>query len=137
MNEHNDQTKSERIQQIGQMILASKNIQNLESWDGLSFVITLREGRGGNVHGFYYLKDGNFGPTTPGQPRKTVTEFHALRKAMCEETGERWCQALVHLTRPGPDINIKFEYDNPQRWKPSISGLDMADYANSIKPPIS
>ncbi|WP_299410084.1 hypothetical protein [Acaryochloris sp. IP29b_bin.148] len=136
MNECNGQTRSDRIQQIGQMILASKKITDIKNWDGLSLVITLREGRGGSVHGFYYLKNGNFGATSTGQVGKTITEFHALRNIMYEETGERWCQALVHLTRPGPDINIKFEYDNPQRWKPSISGLDMTDYANSIKPPI-
>ena len=140
MNSHNTPTNSEhvnqRIQQIGQMILTSKKIETLDAWDGLSFVITLREGGGGGIHGFYYLKDGSFGAKTPGQVGKIITAFHALQEAMHKESGDRWHQALVHLTRPGPKIDIKFEYDNPVRWKPTVSGLDMTDYANSIKPPI-
>ena len=133
----NEQFKSEQIHEIGQMILSSENISRLEDWDALSIVVTLREGRGGNVHGFFYRENGEFGPTTPGEPKKTVTAFHTLRNIMEEETGDKWLQALVHLTRPGPQINIKFEYDDPQRWKPKISGLDMSDYANSIKPALN
>lgn len=133
----NEQAKSDQIQEIGQMILTSEKIARLEDWHALSIVVTLREGRGGNVHGFFYRQNGEFGPTTPGKPKDTVTAFHTLRNIMEEETGDKWHQALVQLTRPGPEINIKFEYDDPQRWKPEISGLDMSDYANSIKPTLN
>lgn len=134
---NDEHARSEKIQAIGQLILSRPRIIALELWDGLAFVVSLRKGRGGSVHGFRYLKTGEFKPTSPGQVGKIITAFHELRDLMATETGAEWQQALVHITRPDHEIKMFFEYDDPQRWKPKITGLDMTDYATSIKPPLN
>ena len=58
-----------------------------------------------------------------------------LQDAMAAETGNLWKQALIHITRPGPEINIQFEYDDPTRWSLKKVSLDLSDYAESLRPP--
>lgn len=129
--------KSELLHEVGAIIVRDPSLEAVE-WEALAFVVQLHENsRGGRARGYRYSADGSFEPEAPGEIIDLTLALSELRDEMEAETGKRWKTVLIHLTKPGPEINMTFEYDDPDRWKLEIKkGLDVSDYANSIKPPM-
>ena len=109
-----------------------------------NFLHVLDEGDIGNVavapeHRRFngYVYDGpNWSAFSPQEKGfEFLDVLQELQDAMAAETGNRWKQALIHITRPGPEIDIQFEYDDPTRWSLKKVSLDLADYAESLRPP--
>lgn len=126
---------NDRINELGAALLSDGEVRERD-WDGLSFVYTFAGGSRGQT-GYLFRADGGFEPTLPDDPDGEILELvTGIRQAMATETGESWHQCLVQLWRPGPQMKIQFEYDDPERWRPRITGLDMSGFAGSIRPPM-
>jgi len=123
---------AELIQAIGGLVLQNDEYRS-DPWDGLSIVVTLVPGRQ-NVTGYIYDGD-SWTSRTPRGDDSFLDKCIELQEAMRSPKGEVWKQALIHITKPGPEINIKFEYDDPKRWSLKKVSLDMSDYAESLRPP--
>ena len=125
-------TKDDLIHEIGGMIVADPKIAG-KAWDGLALVAHVSADSRG-MHGFRFWDD-DFEATNPREASAITRRLADLRGEMARETGDEWHQVLIHVWRPGPEIRMQFEYDDPGRWKPRITGLDMSEYAHSIRPP--
>lgn len=116
---------------LGQCILKNEKYRDRE-WDAVALVVTLTETDNGSAG---YTYDGeNWRAASMGGD-----EFFDLCEDLQEITrtpsGETWKQALIHITKPGPQINVQFEYDDPRRWSLKKVSLDLKDYAMSLRPP--
>jgi hypothetical protein len=122
----------ELIHEIGSLIVNSAAYAN-DQWQGIAAVGNFSHGEQ-SMTGYAYLDDGGFKPRTPGFP--TLRKVRELRQEMKKETNKEWHQCLIHVTKPDFKINIKFEYNDPDRWSLKTISLDISDFAESIKPPM-
>ena len=126
-------TKDEVVQQLGQTIVTDPEYGKFD-WQGVALMVT-RKPTERRMTGYLYLADGTFSATRPGNNRKIKDLAGLLQQVMEDETGARWLKCLIHVWKPGPEIDIQFEYDDPERWKIQKVSLDMSDYAESLRPP--
>ena len=120
------------IHMVGNHIVADRRYQN-RKWDSLSIVANITPGNKGYT-GYIYSGE-EFTPEVPENTRNLGKLLIELQTAMTPPGAEPWKQALIHITKPGPKINIQFEYDDPKRWSLRAVSLDMSDYAESLRPP--
>lgn len=125
-------TADDLITDAGFQILADENYAD-DEWTDISLVATLTPERT-NLTGYRYA-DEDWYAETPRHGRDLIDILRALQDTMVANTGNRWKQALIHITRPGPEIDIQFEYDDATRWSLKKVSLDLADYAESLRPP--
>ena len=126
-------TKDDAILEAGRIALECLHSKGTD-WDGHAIVVNVApEHR--RFNGYVY--DGpNWSAFSPQEKGfEFLDVLQELQDAMAADTGNRWKQALIHITRPGPEIDIQFEYDDPTRWSLKKVSLDLADYAESLRPP--
>lgn len=126
-------TKDDAILEAGRIALECLHSKGTD-WDGHAIVVNVAPGHR-RFNGYVY--DGpNWSAFSPQEKGfEFLDVLQELQDAMAAETGNRWKQALIHITRPGPEIDIQFEYDDPTRWSLKKVSLDLADYAESLRPP--
>ncbi|WP_020410827.1 hypothetical protein [Hahella ganghwensis] len=124
---------NELIMEIGSIILRSEEYAD-DKWVGISVVGNFSHGQQ-RMNGYAYFEDGDYEARVPDVD--ALRKLRQLREEMKKEKGQEWHQCLVHVTRPDFKINIKFEYDDPDRWKLKNISRDMKEYADSLKPPVS
>ena len=139
--------KDELIHEIGKLIITDRRYvepephRKIRNWDALALVAHVEPGSGdphgylGGMTGYVYEGD-RWEARTPGDAFELILdklgELQALTKT---PDGKTWQQCLIHITKPDYKINIQFEYDDPRRWSLKKVSLDMADYANFLRPP--
>jgi hypothetical protein len=130
----NQSEANEMIMNIGAMII--NDVCYLDGdWNALALVGDLSDGQRG-VCGYQYFPDGTFAAKIPKKFSDVLYKLSQLREATHTEEGVGWHQCLIHITKPGMNINIQFEYDDPNRWSLGSVSLDMSEYAESLKPPM-
>ena len=115
------------IQEIGKIIVTSEKYQ--DEWTSLAIVGNFKNGRR-NQYGYVYTSDGDWEGRTSGIP--TLKLMKRLNEVMAEATGKRWHRCLVQIKRADMDMNIQFEYDDPDRW--SVSPATVERDALALKP---
>ena len=133
MHDFDSELADDLVHQIGTTILNNARIKS-EPWDALSFASTITTG-GRQMNGYRYEGDDWEATLPKGDIELIMDMLSDLQDAMAAATGKRWKQALIHITRPGPEIDVQFEYDDPTRWSLKKVSLDLADYAESLRPP--
>ncbi len=131
--------KDALIHEIGKMIISDQRYVDpgspfkLRTWDSLALAVTVMPGSR-EMTGYVYLGDRweARGPSLGSGIYDKLEELQALTKT---PDGKTWQQCLIHITKPDYKINIQFEYDDPRRWSLKKVSLDMADYANFLRPP--
>ena len=130
-----DSANDARVHEIGGKILADPVYAD-QNWDGLAIVGTYSDGQR-RMTAFSFMADGSHRPALPDDLDSAILHGLAeLRQAMAAETGTEWHQCLIHIWKPGPKIRIHFEYEDPERWRPKVKGLDISDFIEAIRPPI-
>lgn len=127
-------SQNDLVMKIGELIISDSAVR-AASWDALSFVATIQPGHLQRT-GYRFLATEWEGLQLEEYSLELFDSLQELQDAMAAETGNRWKQALIHITRPGPEIDIQFEYDDPTRWSLKKVSLDLADYAESLRPPV-
>jgi hypothetical protein len=123
----------ECILQVGVAILKDSEYMS-NDWDEIALVITL-ETSGEQMTGYIYQGD-LWKPRIPDDEADNLYDLcKDLQKITRSPTGETWKQALIHVTKPGPEINVQFEYEDATRWSLKKVSLDLKDYAMSLRPP--
>ena len=131
--------KDELIHEIGTLIISDKRYtdpepdRKLRHWDALALVFNV-EPRSGGGNGYVYDGD-QWEARIPENTQPILEKLRELQALTKTPDGKTWQQCLIHITRPDYKINIQFEYDDPRRWSLKKVSLDMADYANFLRPP--
>ena len=121
------------IQEIGASIVTHEEYR--EGWDSLAVVGSFKDGER-RQYGYVYLDNGKFKNNSweariPGG-FATLKLMKRLNDEMAEATGKRWHRCLVQIKRADMDMNIQFEYDDPDRW--SVSPATVERDALALKP---
>lgn len=105
--------ETELVNAIGYGLLDDMEYDH-DEWAAIALVVELHEGRT-SFSGYWYDEKGNANPSIP-EDYDLAGGTKALAAAMEKTDGKRWKAILIHLTRPGPELTIDFEYDNVDRW---------------------
>lgn len=124
--------QAQLITDIGEMIIDDYIAQNI-AWEALSFVVTLYNGTR-SMTGYRYLKDESFEASTPEDAGDVIRKCRVLKEEMSNNGEGTFVQCLIHITKPDYNIRLQFEFDNPERWKPKIIGMDMSTFVNALRP---
>ena len=116
-----------KVHELGQAILADDSYTGRD-WSGIALVIQL-DGRR-RMYGYVYGKDGDWEAETPGFD--VLDHADALRQAMNADGKGGWKLCLVQIRRPGPKLNIEFEYDDASRW--AVAPADAGAAAERLRP---
>ena len=131
--------KDQLIHEVGNLIVSDEQYVNpepdrkLRNWDALALVATVMPGDEG-ITGYVYEGE-KWEARIPKEDDELFDKLLELQELTKSPEGETWKQCLIHITKPDYKINIQFEYDDPRRWSLKKVSLDMADYANSLRPP--
>ena len=154
--------KNQLIHEVGNLIISDERYVNpepdrkLRNWDALSLVVNVASQDKGAT-GYVYEGE-KCEARVPREARLLIKKLQELQELTKSPEGKTWKQCLIHITRqdhkflkrywhkladsflahitkPGYKINIQFEYDDPRRWSLKKVSLNMADYANSLRPP--
>lgn len=101
-------------------------------WVGIAVLGNFSHGQQ-RMTGYQYLADGKFAPAVPYN-LDVLESLWVLRKEMTKDDETTWHQCLIHITKPDLDIDIQFEYDDPDRWTLKTKSLDMSAYAELLRP---
>ena len=124
--------QAQLITEIGEIIVDDYIAQNI-AWEALGFVVTLYNGTR-RMTGYRYVKDENFEASTPENAGDVIRKCRVLKEEMSNNGEGTFVQCLIHITKPDYKIRLQFEFDNPERWKPKIIGMDMSEFANALRP---
>lgn len=124
--------QAQLITEIGEMIIDDYIAQNI-AWEALSFVVTLYNGTR-RMTGYRYLANGSFEASTPENASDVIRKCRVLNEEMTNNGDGTFVQCLIHLSKPDYKIRLQFEFDNPERWKPKIIGMDMSTFVNALRP---
>lgn len=117
------------INEVGRLIVTNERYQN-DDWVVIALVYNFVNGRE-NKFGYYFRADKSWKPeTTKGFD--CLDKMKELQSAMERRTGKKWLRALVHIDRVKQDINITFEYDDPNRW--SINPGNLEASVDALRP---
>lgn len=115
------------VHEIGQAIIADANYAERD-WNGIALVIEVAQRK--RMYGYIYLADGQWEAETPD-------DFDVIERAgnladVMAEGGNRWIRCLVQISRPGPKIDIKFDYDDHAEWL--VSPGNYSEMAETLRP---
>ncbi len=125
-------SKDDLITDIGYAILSDPAYMNGD-WDGISIVINVEPGHT-SMNGYVYSGDDWEGSLPDENGDDLINLAADLQDVMAAEVGKRWVQALVQISRPGPEIDVQFEYDDPARWSIGGGKGNVEGYAMSLRP---
>lgn len=107
-----DQTRADAlVHEIGQRIVADPNYSGRD-WTGIALVIETAQRK--RMYGFVYQADGEWEAETP-EDFDVIERGVELAEVMAAG-GARWTRCLVQIRRPGPKIDIRFDYDDTGEW---------------------
>ena len=116
-----DQAAADRtLHELGQMVIADPEFAG-KDWQGITLVIQVEPRK--RMFGYRYGSDGKWEGATP-EGRPTILKARELADAMKIEGKEGWKTCLVQISRPGPNIKVDFEYDDPNRWDVTPANLE-------------
>lgn len=118
------------ITDVGHIIVSDSAYANPD-WALAAIVYNFVDGRK-NAYGYVWNHDGNWKAELPDNGMDHIRQMLALQKAMEQRTGIKWQKALLHIDRAEQDINIIFEYDDPQRW--TVGPKDMDASVAALRP---
>ena len=65
---------------------------------------------------YVYREDGSWSGCVPADPDDDILgKMLDLKRLMAEKKGAAWHQCLVQVSRAKRDLNVEFDYDDPQR----------------------
>ncbi|MEM9625300.1 MAG: hypothetical protein AAGA21_03640 [Pseudomonadota bacterium] len=121
----------ELIVEIGRAVLLDERYRN-EDWSGIALVGSFAHGRE-SMHGYVYRTDGSWTGCIPADPEDDILDkMLDLKRVMAEEKGAVCHQCLVQVSRTKQDVNVKFEYDDPQRW--SVTPANLEQMVETLRP---
>lgn len=119
------------IAEIGKAIVLDERFQ-ADDWSGIALVGNFSGGREG-LHGYAYQADGSWSGRIPADPDDAILDMMLdLKRMMEEKEGTAWYQCLVQVSRAEQRVNIKFEYDDPERW--SVTPANLEQKVEELKP---
>lgn len=118
------------ITDVGRIIVSDSAYANPD-WTLAAIVYNFVDGRK-NAYGYVWNRDGSWKAELPDDGMDHIRQMLALQKAMGQRTGKKWQKALLHIDRAKQDINIIFEYDDPQRW--AVGPKDMETSVAGLRP---
>ncbi len=123
-----DQARADAlVSEIGQMIIADPNYSGRD-WSGIALVVEVAERK--RMYGFVYLAHGDWEAETPDD-FDVIERGRDLADAMTVD-GKRWKRCLIHISRPGPKIDIHFDYDDTGEWV--VTPANHAEMVGKLKP---
>jgi hypothetical protein len=115
-----DQAAADRVlHELGQLVIADEEFAG-KDWQGIALVIQVEPRK--RLFGYRYKADGGWEGATPAG-RPAILKARELADAMKVEGKDGWKTCLVQISRPGPSIEIDFEYDDPNRWDVTPANL--------------
>lgn len=104
------------IQELGELILRCKDVEETENWDGLAFVFDVGDGHMANS-GFIYVGDEGIPASAriKDDRRALNNKIRDFREAIRQACGHDFVQLLIQMTSSGK-IHIDFEFNDRERW---------------------
>lgn len=123
---------NERIVDVGSRIINDTEYRNDPSWSIIAIVYNFLNGRQ-NSYGYIFLSNGEWKASLPQDEDDAILDkMLELQAAMERETGKKWIKALVHINRADQSLDVKFEYDDPEKWV--INPGDLEASVAALKP---
>lgn len=123
-----DQTRADAlVNDIGQMVIADANYATRD-WTGIALVIEVAQRK--RMYGFVYLADGEWEAETPDS--FDVIERAVELNEVMAGGGNGWTRCLVQISRPGPKVTIRFDYDDTGEWV--VTPANHAELVDRLKP---
>ena len=120
---------SEIISELGGALASDSRISS-KPWGALAFLV---ENKGRSTSGYRYVGDDEWEAQAPYDV-PVLRMFRTLHAAMKAE-GNDWKCALFTIKRSDMQLNVDFEYDDPDRWKFTVQGVEgIKAYAMSLRP---
>lgn len=115
------------VAEIGRMIIADPNYAPRD-WTAISLVIEVASRK--RMYGFVCLGDGVWEAETP-HDFAVIEKADELERIMARRD-RPWMHCLVHITRPGPEVTIKFGEDEIGDW--AITPANHAEMVEKLRP---
>ncbi|WP_165356279.1 hypothetical protein [Sphingosinicella sp. BN140058] len=115
------------VHDIGQAILADANYVERD-WSGIALVVEV--GQRKRMYGYVYDAEGEWEAETPDD-FDVIDHARALADVMAQG-GSRWQRCLVQISRPGPKIDIRFDFDDSAEWV--VTPGNSAEMAEKLRP---
>lgn len=116
-----DQAAADRVlHELGQMVIADGEFAG-KDWQGITLVIQVEPRK--RLFGYRYTSDGKWESAIP-EGRPAILKARELADTMKLPGKDGWKTCLVQISRPGPEIKVDFEYDDPNRWDVTPANLD-------------
>jgi len=117
------------LAKLGPALVTDSRISS-EPWDALA-ILAKREGK--SRSGYRYFGEDGWEAQLPSDMmvKDLFRHLHAAMKA----EGNDWKCALFTIKRSDMQLNVDFEYDDPDRWKFTVQGVEgIKAYAMSLRP---
>jgi hypothetical protein len=116
-----DAAADQTLMRIGAMIVQDERYAARE-WDGIA-VVAIVDDNSVDMTGFVYDSDGK---AAPGTPRNTdlMDEFEDFRNATATSGNGLWRAALVQIRKSDMNVRVRFEYEDPKKWKVTPSNME-------------
>jgi len=122
-------TSSDILATMGPAIIGDSRISS-EAWDQLAI---LAEEKGTSRSGYRYFGEEGWEAQIPYDI--PVLNLFVLLHTTMKAEGNDWKCALFTIKRSDMQLNVDFEYDDPDRWKFTVQGVEgIKAYAMSLKP---
>ena len=125
------QPVNDLVMKIGAMILRDQEYAD-DRWNSIALIGDLARGRV-SMTGYQYLDGDTFAPAVPFND-EILDKMEELRAEMKKIKGTEWHKCLIQIAKPDFDIDVEFEYDDPDRWSLKAAGLDVTAFALSLRP---
>jgi len=117
------------LSKLGTAVVNDTRISS-KPWTSLAL---LAESQGREVSGYRFFDQHEWGAQAP-YDIPVLDLFETLHAAMKAE-GNDWKCALFTIKRSDMQLNVDFEYDDPDRWKFTVQGVEsIKAYAMSLRP---
>lgn len=118
-----DQMADEEVVELGKLVATHEAYKDLD-WKGIALVGDFAGGQR-SMFGYVYLNDGDWEAKLPRDSGRTVMKaLRQLHDAMAKKNDAAWQQCLLQIDHDSMSVNIKFEYDDPQRWSVTPANLE-------------
>lgn len=107
-----DQTRADAlVNALGQAVIADANYRDRD-WNGIALVVEVAQRK--RMYGFVYDADGEWEAETPAD-FGVIETARQLAEVMAGGSNG-WTRCLIQISRPGPKLNIAFDYDDTGDW---------------------
>ncbi len=119
------------VNEIGRLILQDKEY-SADLWTSIALIGNISPGVM-SMTGYQYLEGDQFSPAVPFNDT-ILDKMQNLKEEMKKINGTEWHQCLVTISKPDINLNIQFEYEDPNRWSLKAKSLDVSEFALSLRP---